>query len=699
MQVHLVISFFLIFFFAAVVDAQNNAMTGKEEPFLEANEPLVYDGFNKTVTAKGSAVLQTQNFLIAAEKIIFDRNKWIISASDKVVLSAEGYRILCDNLTLDLKTGDFNAHEVKTGLYPWVLETKQLLRKKGSFSSIDSFLSKRNGPNLGPNINFPRMYFDENKSRLVADWSWLRQGNVNLIPIPPLQLNSDLKRSLKGNLILGRKNNLGWYFGTRTEIISSHTESNFEIIGYSNRGILLSPKFIYSSEANSTHSTNAKLEIGWIQDQENYLGLDRRGEPFSRDRSFLEAYFLSLPDDYWRLAGQVEWESDSEIIREFKSDRFENRQWLDHFAEISWEHSIGGVSGLSRWQVNEHDAQVEQIPTFRLDFGPINRPLQSTYHSTSIEYSNLNEKDAYGTSLNKSKKLDFSFQTYHPIELTSGISYIPSYTIRKQSYGLGPIDARQIWTEWGNELSFHLHGDYDLKNEIWEINGFRHSMNFVLRHHKIRSIDQKNASFIPKIDASAYSLNLEPMNLMDFIEADNLVPQELWRLQWTNTILASYKKETKELARVMLANDFWIKNRVHGVFSPNYYFNFEVNPADWIQFKAKSKFNDSDSTSRINAFSIYLFDGIDREYGISYLKYLNFGGQWVVESTHLLDPRKTLFFSARFDSRSKSIPYWRGILEYNPNNQWVYILSMSKRNGTLREDELDFNLGIRLHSF
>ncbi len=669
------------------------------EPSLEGDESLVYDDVKKTVTAKGNAILRSSEFLLVAEEIKFDRNQSMVSATEKVILSAHGYRILCDRIILDLQTGNFDAQDVKTGSYPWVLETKQLSRKNGMISFGESFLSNRKGTNLGPNIHFPVLDFDENKSQFISEWSWMKQGNRKIFPILPIRYNSDLNQSLRGNFLIGKKNNLGWYVGTRAGLKSSTSKADLEIIGYSRRGFLLSPEISFSSDLNSIYSSNASFEFGWIRDQDDNPGMDRRNLPFSKDRNYLDASFISQFNNSWRLAGQFQQESDSEMFREFRSERFEKRQWLNNFAELSWEHPNGGISGLHRWQVNQHEAQIEQSPTLRLDFGPFSLPSQSTYHSVSVEYSNLRKKDEYGAVQDKSRKLDYALQTYHPLELAQGITYIPSYTIRNQSYELGQNDASRAWSEWGNELRLFMYADYDFENKTWGIEGIRHSMNFVLRHHKIHSLKDKNIGLIPKIDVSAFSLNLDPMNLLDIIEADDLVAHEALRLEWTNSLLTSDGRDSNELVRILLAQDLWVKDKDYGMFKPTFYSNFEINPAEWLQLRAKSKVNNSPSTSRIHTLSIFLFDGKDREYGISYLEYLNFGGQWMFETSVIIDPNKKVSFSARYDAKSQSFPYWRGLFEFSQNHEWVYLLSLSQRKGTLRENELELNLGLRLYSY
>ena len=60
---------------------------------------------------------------------------------------------------------------------------------------------------------------------------------------------------------------------------------------------------------------------------------------------------------------------------------------------------------------------------------------------------------------------------------------------------------------------------------------------------------------------------------------------------------------------------------------------------------------------------------------------------------------KKVSFSARYDAKSQSFPYWRGLFEFSQNHEWLYLLSLSQRKGTLRENELELNLSVRLYSY
>ena len=70
---------------------------------LDAKMPLVYNDENQTITARGSALLKSDDFFISAEFITWNKKQSSIIAEQDVILSALGYRVLAEQYTIGLK--------------------------------------------------------------------------------------------------------------------------------------------------------------------------------------------------------------------------------------------------------------------------------------------------------------------------------------------------------------------------------------------------------------------------------------------------------------------------------------------------------------------------------------------------------------------------------------------------------------------
>ena len=64
------------------------------------------------------------------------------------------------------------------------------------------------------------------------------------------------------------------------------------------------------------------------------LGLDRRGLTFSDQRTYLDSQLVYINKQNIRLAGKINYESDSEINRDFRIENFTNSQWNDYYLEL-----------------------------------------------------------------------------------------------------------------------------------------------------------------------------------------------------------------------------------------------------------------------------------------------------------------------------------------------------------------------------
>ena len=117
------------------------------------------------------------------------------------------------------------------------------------------------------------------------------------------------------------------------------------------------------------------LNGGWVDDQSDNLGADTRGYPVLPQRSFAHFKNISRFKERWRSSTIVEWESDSEVIRDFRRNHFYRNQWNQSHNEISYEGNGYTISILSRWQTNDHESIVEQLPFLSIDSGPNPMPF------------------------------------------------------------------------------------------------------------------------------------------------------------------------------------------------------------------------------------------------------------------------------------------------------------------------------------
>ena len=666
-------------------------------PKLSA-ELLVYDDLKQTTRADKNATLRSENLLLQAQSIIWDRNSSLVIAKGEVILTTPGLRLLCESFSLDLKNGSYLAQQVRTGFSTIALEAS-------SASQSDQGLQLENSEfNIGengigkwkPDLNFENLSYDSNQSLLTTSSGKIGIGYLPNLPLPDFKINlSKDKTTWNFKTKAGKKSNLGWYLGKEVEWEVEKIKTKAEIVGYLKRGVLLSSKLDYKKEEPWIRSF---IDFGWLKDEGNNLGLDQRSMTLSKQRSYFETQLVYLRNSGLRIAGQNYYESDSEINRDLRLDDFSGGQWHDHTFEIGFEQNWGGISSLQRWQMNEHQGILERRPNLRVEMAPINPVEESLFHSATLEYSELKNRDAFGRTNAFSSKMDAAIKTFRPFHFPNGISYIPSFTFRNQNFKANHAEPKASWTEWSNELRLRLYGNYELSDQLWEIEDLQHSMEFVLSHNHLRLHSPRDLNLVPPLDSSDFRLNLEPFGLMEEIEADMLEPSEKIRLNWIQNLTTNFQEQYRNLARLKLSQDLWVIKDGTESREKSFYAQLELRPARWLELRGQTKTENSDF-GKVGVYSALIRDGIFNEYQISKIDFPNSNQQWGLIASRLVDYGNKILFSIRYDSDAEIFPYWRVSYEHNGRNGLVYTINLSERNGTSKEDDIEISFGFRLFDF
>ncbi|MDG0963481.1 MAG: hypothetical protein P8O23_00335, partial [Opitutales bacterium] len=637
------------FFFPLLISTLAQLLMGQIETtiiydsnktILEAENEVFWDEKLQRFIAYPNAILRSNQLLLQANRIEYDRNAGTVYAQGKVILSDGIVRLLANHINLDLISGDFNSSRVKFMIYPWAIQSQQLMRQNYTIQGLNSevyFLEK--GKNQ-PSLRFRELKWKEEEEILIAENISILIGDHKVGWLPSFSGRTKYK-NIKHNLRAGKKSNLGWYLGTEGKWkLGSNIQIDADITAYSQRGVLLSPGIEWDSSIVESLYTGS-VRGGWINDQGDFRGNDLLGSPIDSDRSFIRAYSINQPRENWRIAGQLEWNEDSEVYRDFQRDRFPENQWNDSFGEITYEGKNWTISSLTRWQANQYESAVEQIPNLRIDLAPT--PLVNTkfYNSIAIEFSALRQKGNFGEILQNSNKLDLGYEIVRPFQLGNGLIYSPHLSYRRQDYSMNGPNANRSMCEWGNNIRYEVAGDYDWGNTTWNINQIRHVMGFAISHRKVNRMSANQETLIPQIDNPFVELNLRPIDLMDHIEADGLTPYEVVRLGWENQFLTRSGDQTRKIASVNFFQDIYHKKENLDDIAKEFFTGFSIQPAPWVSLTGQSKINSDEGKVIRNSFSAQFIDGNVNTLEVGYFKYLSFSDQWRLSANHRWDERKS----------------------------------------------------------
>ncbi|MFL2928262.1 MAG: hypothetical protein ACJZ72_06725 [Opitutales bacterium] len=691
---------FLISSLSTLASTPNEVKTAENlnKTILDAENEVFFDGKRGKLIATPNARLRSGDILLIAKRIELDQKQNEAVAIGNVILSDGEFRLLCENMQINLISGDFNATNVKFGIYPWAIQAEEISRTKSTVQGLESGLYFLGKEKYEPNLKIRKLKLDQEKDNVDASGVFLRMGNQTIGRLPSFSGKIG-KKSLRFDLRAGNRKNLGWYLGTGGEWkLNSTLSSNTEITAYSKRGFLVSPNFEWDSSTTGSQYSGT-IESGWIYDQGKSRGNDIQGLPLGRDRSFLHAYSVNRVHDNWRIAGQLEWNKDSEVIRDFQRDQFYQNQWNDSFTELAYEGRIWRISTLSRWQANQYEAITAQLPTIRFDLAPCPIAKSKFYHSMNFEFSALRDRDGVGKLIQKSTKLDGAYKIIRPIRFGNGLIYSPHLSYRSQNYSLDGPNARRSMGEWGNEVRYDIYGDYDWKNTTWGIDQIRHVVGFSVSHRKLSRLSANRESLIPQIDNPFSELNLTPIDLTDHLQADGLNPYEVVRLGYENEFLTRTGNKSRSIASINFFHDLYHHNQSTDYSPEEFFAGFAINPAPWIFLRGQSKLDtDLDQVIR-NSFSVQLVDGTFNRVEIGYSKYLTFLDQWRISAMHRWSESKIFHGSISIEKETDNIPYWHIGIEHQSSPAWTWLFSLSGRNGTAKENETEFALSTRIFAF
>lgn len=697
-----------IFFFKAILALGIGASSQKKENFyqldgnqttLDADE-VYFEEKTFTGSAKGNAVFRSSNLHLFADEIHFEKKRGYLSAKGKVVLITHEHRILAHEVELNLNTGDFKAKQVKTGYYPIALTGKSLEGSEQKYQINQANIFLPHSDNFESNFLATRFEVNLHEKNFKAEGVSLRIGNKTFLKLPFIKGNLDSKE-LNQKLRFGRISQLGWY-GSMERTWKSSSEVIFEVDGtlYSKRGFFLSPKIFFENTSyKSEDFTSAYLEFGGIIDQGKTKGYDESMNLIPKERGYAYLNSINRYSSRWRFATSLFTESDGEIFRDFQTSRYAENQWYDDFGELNYEGSNFSVSALLKRQINGHDEMVTQDPSLRFDWDSNEKNL-GIHQSLQVEYCKMKTKGNYGRTLSESSKFDTGYKVQRPVLLPFGITYLPSLSFRSQWYDLGlGEDAMREFGEWGNGLSMEFMGEYGFRNEIWDIRGLRHLSVISLKHRRNKLLSHENEGRIPTIDSAFADLNLPPLDLLDYMEADSLSSYEVMRIEWINHVMTNLKTKRNDLFRVSLFHDLWINENLNDSLKPNTFGEFLIKPADWLNFSGQTKLHLKEEKSDRSSFSLNLKDGMMNEFKLSYFQYLSNSKLWQATLSSKLDLRKSLILALRYDEKNNHIPFWLTEFSWKTNHNWLFSISLSKWSGTNKEDQLKLGFKANLFSF
>ena len=693
-------------------------------PELSSIQPLEYDEESQRLVARGDARLDFENSRIRADRITYYQNFFLADASGNVAISRHGSRLISDRLSFQSQENIFSVGALRTGQWPYYVSG---ISAGGTIENTDiqdaSLYYGNPSPfSLSVNSDEVRYVNEEDGEYISMDGATFRIGRIPFFYLPGYRhYLSDAAYLLDINA--GSSGQLGYYLQTTTLFpVTSWLRAGANLDYYSKRGILAGPtaQYVYNS---STQSIVGALSAGAINDEgsraERYV--DTLSRQIDSDRYFTEWRHKHHIGERLTATASASYWSDSDVIRDFRDDIFDENQLPDNFAELSYAGDNWIVSAFGRFRPNNFQLVQERTPEIRFDLLPI--PVSSTgaYHRATASYVQLNEdfgRNSPGNTVEgQFNRFDLTYRTEHPIRLANWLTLTPLAGTRLTQYENQQIDSlapffseplsttvdssfsREIY-ELGFDLEAQAYASYPTFNKAWSIDGLRHLVRPALRYRYYSDPDDVNQ--IAAIDRQVLDLKRPLLDLSDLRNVDQISRTHLMRLGVENLFQTRSKDYgSRTLAALNFYQDIIFEKNLRYDGDKEDSLNatwaeLVLNPAPWLKFNLASRFKTESFTLEELRTGTSIKSGEIWQLGLSTYLLNKRIDQYRLDHIYLVNERLSLLTDVNFDADSGKLTRVRVGLRTRIGSTWEIVYAFTSREDARRESDVSFDIQLHL---
>lgn len=658
---------------------------------LDCDLPIIYSDNNQTVLARGNARIVNRDILLQADSLTWDRTTDHVEAKGKVVLNYKDLRLLADWLEVDLQTGEYWANEARIGSSRFALEAKRLKRANFHLYAEGATLYPVEPSIWAPNLQLSNFTYSEENKSISLDGIVPRLGRLPLGYLPSAKARTINSSFFRPSAKIGKSGHLGWYLASAFASDKSGTERiwEYEITAYQKRGLLLAPSFYPTFGHDFTYEEHS-FSGGWIRDQDN-PGIDGRGLAIEPHRAYIEVRSVILNDNL-RFANRLDWQTDSDMLRDFKRDEFDKNQWNRSFSELTYRGKGYYLSLFASGQTTKHLHELEYLPSLTLKGGPAR--YLGIYHGLSLNLSKMVQKNQFGRNTDSAERLDFGYQIMKPFVLAPGITFTPSLSARNQLYDIDHQQSQRSFGEWSNDLSVEFLGKFKYQNKTLGIDGLNHRSQFLFSHRRIALLDVENEEDLPDFFDPVEQVNLTPIDLMELKEGSLMRAYDVVRLGWLNEL----GSQGRSIIRADFHYDIWKTSQNSSERRP-FFSRIEWSMLPWLELGAVSHIDTRSGNNLKRNVSLSLVDGRFHRYSLGYSSFLDWNDFVSFESAHVINEKIHSSLGAWYNADISDLTFWSLSIRYFYQPSICYTATLSERKGSRKEDNLEFSLGLSLFSF
>jgi LPS-assembly protein len=637
--------------------------------------------------------------LLTADELRYNQTRSLVTASGHLVITSGVQRILAQGGTYNLATGVFTLAGVRAGEPPFYLEAASAAGTRARMILTDAIVTFNGPGTFAPTLTADQLTYEPGH-RVTGEHGHLGLGDLELFPLPQFSQSFDESLIPHFTSLVGFRRNLGAFFDLGLQV---PVAPGFNLGGglgeYTARGVMFGPAGSYQYQSGDEAVTGA-FSSGFISDHGD-RGTDLLGRPVPVDRGYVEWSHQQSFNDRLTLTGQFNWWQDSEILRDFHPTQFYPVQQPDSFLEAVYAGDNYYLSAFTRLDPNNFEVVQQRLPEIRFDLLPV--PIGGgVLERFNSSYAALQEDSLFSGPTLRSDRFDAYYALERPIAPTDWLTITPVAGGRLTYYA-NAIGGRDNYTRWLGELgvdaNLRTSGVFDYHNDLWGINGLRHLLTPVISYRYIPEAD-RGQPYIPPIDETVFSTNLEPIDLGAIRNIDDLHAINTLRVGLDNLLQTrDAQYGSRDLLSFNLTSDFNFTTQAGQRHWSDIYTELSVTPAHWLQFDLYQRF--SPQTLKLHELNTDL-KLIDQDWWT--LRLSNNYLQAQIEEYYLEYQRRLNevwqgFARARYDARARRWDEVSYGFRQKLRNTWNVRYEMSWNQGSQRENGFGFNIAIELVRF
>lgn len=681
------------------------AATTQDAGLVIVAEHQSFDPSAGELILRGHPSVQDGGTLLTADEIDYFRPTETIVATGHATLTAaapgnRGMRLLADSFVYRRSDGSFSAQNVRVGQQPFFVAGASAQGTVRQIVVYQAVVSYTEPGRWKPTIKAESIIF--------TPGHFIRLGNSRIgvagLPMIPLwHVAKAIDRSAAMSYLSftgGYRSTLGAIGSAALRIpVADGVRVGDDLSFFTSRGVMLGPAGSYQvSGADS--SWVGSLNSGWIYDYgKRYT--DILGNPVPHDRAFIAWQQQAQVTDDLTLDGEVNWWSDSEVVRDFYPKQFYNVQEPDNYLEADYTGQDYVASAFTRFQPDSYEPVQERLPELQFDLLPT--AIGGGFYERSEEDAvSLLERPPGGGQELGSDRLSLFYGLSRPMTDGGWLDFTPVVggLVTNYSDTTGaelPGGYTRTLGEVGFDAQLHASGTFDYQNKEWDIDGLRHLVTPFVSYRYIPGADA-GQEYIPEIDRLTFTPDLEPIELGDMRYFDTLQSLNTLRFGVDNTLQtrdAGYG--SRDLATLDFTEDenFRALSYEPQGFS-QLHTDASLSPASWLDITATTitHWDSFDPHEFESGFTVKDGDAWSLHLGSDFLRHED--DDYIAEYRVRLNEVYALDLLAEYDARLSLFPTRAVVLEQNLVNTWSIKYILTVNSGPNPTGHFGFNVELNL---